>query len=75
MALSQFRFMIASLKFFIDIILPAALLLSGSIQPLRESCTGGTRKCKSGQGVDLSNVPLPCADCIEIRDPQSTCYS
>lgn len=40
-----------------------------SNQLLRESSTMGTRKGKGGQGVALATLLLPCAYCIEIRDP------
>ena len=75
MALSPFRFMISSLKYFIDIILPAKSIAFGSNQPLRESSTSVSRKCKGGQAVALTTFEILCADCIEIRDPQSRGYS
>ena len=47
----------------------------GSNQPLRESCTSCTWRVKGGQGVALRTLQPPFADWIEIRDPQSPCFS
>ena len=45
-----------------------------SNQPPRESSTRCTSKGKGGQGVALTSL-LPCADCIEVSNPQSPGYS
>ena len=52
-----------SMEFFIDI-LPAALLILGLTQPITEMSTKGDR-C-----LGLTTLPLSCADCLEIWDPQ-----
>ena len=50
-----FEFPIVSLEFFFDIILPAALYFLGG---------------KADQCVELTTLPVPCADCHEIWEPQ-----
>jgi hypothetical protein len=42
----------------------------GSNQPVRESSNRSTWKGKGGQGEALTTLQIPCAYCIEIRDPQ-----
>jgi len=57
-----------SLKFFIDIILPAALWFWGWLSnDYQEYFLQG----KGGRCVGLTNLPLSCADYLEIREPQS----
>ena len=56
-------------KFFIDIILPAALCPWGSTQPLTEMSTGNI---SWGVKVGLTILPPSCTDCLEIWEPQPT---
>jgi len=54
-----------SMEFFIDI-LPAALLILGLTQPITEMSTKGDR-C-----LGLTTLPLSCADCHKIWEPQTS---
>ena len=68
---SQVQFPMASLKFFIDIILPAPTATLGLTQPLTEMSTRNTSL--GGKGVrctGLTTLPLSCADCLDIWEPQ-----
>jgi len=71
---SRVRFLMVSLEFFIDIILPPPLAL-GSNQPLRKMSTrniswGGGGGGKGGRCVGLPTLPPSCADCLDIWEPQ-----
>jgi len=69
---SRVRFPMMSLEFFIDINNPSGRTMTLRLtQPLTEMCTrsiswGG----KSDRCVVLTNLPPPCADCLEIWEPQ-----
>ena len=68
---SRVRFPIVSLKFPTDIIIPAALWLLGSTQPLKEMSTSNiSYGGKDGRSVGLTTLPPSCADCLEIYEPQ-----
>jgi len=66
---SRFRFQMVSLEFFVDIILPVALLPWGysasNRNEYQEYLLGG----KGGRCVGLT-LPPSCADCLEIWEPQ-----
>jgi hypothetical protein len=69
---SRVRSPMVSLEFFIDIVLPTALWLWGSTQPLTEMSTiviswGGG---KGGRCVGLTTLSPSCAECLEIWEPQ-----
>jgi hypothetical protein len=64
MALPPFPFTIASFKFFVDIIYGPRVELAST-----KMSTIGIRRGEVGQGVALTNIPLPCVDYIDIRDP------
>jgi len=57
-----------SLEFFIDIILPAAVVLT---QPVTEMSTRNISwGSKGGRCVELKTLPPSCAYCLEICKPQ-----
>jgi len=68
---SRVRIPMVSVEIFIDIILPAALLVQGSTQPLTEMSIrniswGGT----GGRCVGMTTLQPSCADYPEIWEPQ-----
>jgi hypothetical protein len=68
---SRVRFPMVSLEFFIDIILPAALLAPGvdsasNRNEYQEYFLWG----KGGRCVGLTTLPSSCADFLEIWEPQ-----
>jgi hypothetical protein len=58
-----FDFPMVSLRFFIDLFLPAAILTLESAQHLTDM---STRKGKGGRYVGLTTLPPSCADYLEI---------
>jgi hypothetical protein len=58
---SRVRFPMVSLELFSDIILPVALWLWGSTQPLTEMITSCISWGKGGRCVRLTNLPPSCA--------------
>jgi len=69
---SRVRFPRVSLEFFNDKILPAALWPWGSTQLLTEMSTTNISWGKGDRCVALTNVPLSCAVCLEIRESSNS---
>jgi hypothetical protein len=42
----------------------------GSTRPLTEMSTKNISSGKGGRCVGLTTLPLPCADCLELWEPQ-----
>jgi hypothetical protein len=62
---SRVRFTMGSLKFFIDLILPAALLAWGRLRLLPGISPGGG---EGGRCVRLTTLPPSYADCLDTLD-------
>jgi hypothetical protein len=68
---SRVRFLKKSQKFFIRIILPAALWTRGLTQSLTEMCTRNISWEEKAAGcVRLTTLPPSCVVCLEILEPQ-----
>ena len=68
---SRVRFPMVSMKFFIDIILPAASVFLQSTQPITEMSTRNIALGKDGRCLRLTALRPSCADCLESWEPQS----
>jgi hypothetical protein len=67
---SQVRFLMVSLEFFVDIILPTALWPWGDSASNRNEYQEYLLGGKGGQCIGLTTLPPSCADCLEIWESQ-----